>query len=278
MLLRRVIEHVKTQNWTAVALDFVIVVVGVFIGIQVSNWNDARGERQRETQILGDIATDIAADIEGYDIAIDGALVRIATMNYIFENTPSAALSALMPDTEQVELHLSWSSDMEESVRLGSQNNEFNFEEYAAAAKESLWSSAVIVGNVERSATASDALVNSGELGILRNKEIVRQLQEYRLITAAIENSQDVTFRPARDAAIEVGQKFGLAAFGAVDEEKFLQLVSAEPELAATLQSQLGWATGHYLMLVAADQSAHRLLQNIRTELGEMPGQTDGVK
>ncbi|HUH00041.1 MAG TPA: hypothetical protein VMQ83_12835 [Gammaproteobacteria bacterium] len=29
MLLRRVIEHVKTQNWTAVALDFFIVVVGI---------------------------------------------------------------------------------------------------------------------------------------------------------------------------------------------------------------------------------------------------------
>lgn len=42
MLPRRVIEHVKNQNWTAVALDFVIVVAGVFIGIQVSNWNDAR--------------------------------------------------------------------------------------------------------------------------------------------------------------------------------------------------------------------------------------------
>jgi hypothetical protein len=45
MLLRRVASHVSNQNWTAVAIDFVIVVVGVFIGIQVSNWND---ERQRE--------------------------------------------------------------------------------------------------------------------------------------------------------------------------------------------------------------------------------------
>ena len=52
MLLRRVIEHVKAQNWTAVALDFVIVVVGVFIGIQVSNWNDARGERVAERRAL----------------------------------------------------------------------------------------------------------------------------------------------------------------------------------------------------------------------------------
>ena len=41
MILRRVAEHVKAQNWFAVAIDFVIVVVGVFIGIQVSNWNEA---------------------------------------------------------------------------------------------------------------------------------------------------------------------------------------------------------------------------------------------
>ncbi|WP_375206292.1 hypothetical protein [Hyphococcus sp.] len=52
MLLRRVIDHVKAQNWTAVALDFIIVVVGVFIGIQVSNWNAARGERSAERRAL----------------------------------------------------------------------------------------------------------------------------------------------------------------------------------------------------------------------------------
>lgn len=37
MILPRVIEHVKAQNWTAVALDFIIVIVGALIGIQVSN-------------------------------------------------------------------------------------------------------------------------------------------------------------------------------------------------------------------------------------------------
>ena len=42
MILRRVIKHVKAQHWTAVFLDFVIVVLGVFLGLQVSNWNAAR--------------------------------------------------------------------------------------------------------------------------------------------------------------------------------------------------------------------------------------------
>lgn len=55
MLLRRVMDHVKTQNWTAVALDFVIVVVGVFIGIQVANWNEARAERAQEAAILAQL-------------------------------------------------------------------------------------------------------------------------------------------------------------------------------------------------------------------------------
>jgi hypothetical protein len=59
MLLRRVIEHVKAQNWTAVALDFVIVVVGVFIGIQVSNWNGVRAERAQEADILFALREDI---------------------------------------------------------------------------------------------------------------------------------------------------------------------------------------------------------------------------
>jgi hypothetical protein len=52
MILRRVIEHVNAQNWTAVALDFVTVVAGVFIGIQVSNWNDARQDKADEAAAL----------------------------------------------------------------------------------------------------------------------------------------------------------------------------------------------------------------------------------
>ena len=33
MILRRITKHVKDQNWFAVGIDFIIVVVRVFIGI-----------------------------------------------------------------------------------------------------------------------------------------------------------------------------------------------------------------------------------------------------
>ena len=48
MVIRRIREHVATHNWFAVAVDLAIVIIGVFIGIQVSNWNAARLERNQE--------------------------------------------------------------------------------------------------------------------------------------------------------------------------------------------------------------------------------------
>jgi hypothetical protein len=63
MILRRITEHVKAQNWLAVGLDFLIVVVGVFVGLQVSNWNE---DQQRtataqvfEERLIGDIRNEI---------------------------------------------------------------------------------------------------------------------------------------------------------------------------------------------------------------------------
>ena len=63
MLLRRVIEHVNAQNWTAIALDFVIVVVGVFIGIQVSNWNERLAFEKREQILLRELRSEIAQNM-----------------------------------------------------------------------------------------------------------------------------------------------------------------------------------------------------------------------
>lgn len=71
MILRRITEHVKAQNWTAVGLDFVIVVTGVFIGIQVSNWNEVRRDHAEEKVILGRLSEEISANLEATDQAVD---------------------------------------------------------------------------------------------------------------------------------------------------------------------------------------------------------------
>lgn len=62
MILRSVARHVREQNWVAIGIDFAIVVLGVFVGIQVSNWNVERHESRRAQGYLSRIQEDLTAD------------------------------------------------------------------------------------------------------------------------------------------------------------------------------------------------------------------------
>lgn len=67
MQLRRIIAHLKEQNWTAVVLDFAIVVIGVVVGLQVNNWNDSRHDAMRGDQYLERIHADLMSDVAAID-------------------------------------------------------------------------------------------------------------------------------------------------------------------------------------------------------------------
>ncbi|MEN1728696.1 MAG: hypothetical protein AAGJ52_09670 [Pseudomonadota bacterium] len=51
-------KHVHEQNWFAVGIDFLIVVIGVFIGIQVANWNAQRLEDRQESRLIQRLIVD----------------------------------------------------------------------------------------------------------------------------------------------------------------------------------------------------------------------------
>lgn len=59
MILRRITKHLTEQNWLAVTLDFLIVVFGVFIGLQASNWNTERQDRIEEAAFLEQLHNDL---------------------------------------------------------------------------------------------------------------------------------------------------------------------------------------------------------------------------
>ena len=64
MLLRSITKHVKDQNWFAVALDFFIVVVGILIAFQITEWNEARQQGKLEQSYLVRLASDLEENIE----------------------------------------------------------------------------------------------------------------------------------------------------------------------------------------------------------------------
>ena len=44
----RFLTHLRQQEWTAFAIEFALVVIGVLVGLQVSNWNETRVEAATE--------------------------------------------------------------------------------------------------------------------------------------------------------------------------------------------------------------------------------------
>ena len=52
MILRRLSQHLREQNWTAITIEFVLLVAGVFLGIQVANWNEDRQQAARQSNYL----------------------------------------------------------------------------------------------------------------------------------------------------------------------------------------------------------------------------------
>jgi DNA-binding transcriptional regulator of glucitol operon len=71
MSLRRVVEHLKHQHWTAILIYLVIVVLGVFIGIQVSNWNAERETRQKAAVFTGRLRADLRVEAWAYECLIE---------------------------------------------------------------------------------------------------------------------------------------------------------------------------------------------------------------
>ncbi len=52
MIIRKLSDAIREQNWFTVILEILIVVVGIFIGLQVDEWNQTRLENQRAHQAL----------------------------------------------------------------------------------------------------------------------------------------------------------------------------------------------------------------------------------
>lgn len=65
------IEHVRDQNWTAVALDFIIVVGGVFVGLQAQEWSERRDAAARARSLEARLAADFEGLVERIASGVD---------------------------------------------------------------------------------------------------------------------------------------------------------------------------------------------------------------
>jgi hypothetical protein len=142
MILNRLAEGLKNQRWGIVVLEVLIVVVGIFIGLQVDDWNEARKNRVVEQEYLGRLWTELKLNEDILKKIVD---VHYGFADHILEVT-RYILSAV-PDTE-------W---------------------HARLATERLGGG--VLPALQLNFAAYDELIATGRLAIIRNQDLRTALQ-----------------------------------------------------------------------------------------------------
>ncbi len=91
MILRKLADAIREQNWSTVILEILIVVVGIFIGLQVDGWNEGRKKQQDiELQLLriADDAAVLLAETDQLIVDFDNRIARAQIALEVLDGTP----------------------------------------------------------------------------------------------------------------------------------------------------------------------------------------------
>jgi hypothetical protein len=91
MIFTRLFAHIRSQHWGALQLELMVVIVGVFLGLQIDNWNDERKTRHLEIELLESLATDLADTVGDLDYNVALMDSGIASANELLEHMDSSA-------------------------------------------------------------------------------------------------------------------------------------------------------------------------------------------
>lgn len=83
MILRRLASAMRRQDWFAILTEFVIVVAGIVVAIQLDNWNEARLKVERAVEYRARLVEDLRYD-----------LIVMERRNNYFEDVLDFALQA----------------------------------------------------------------------------------------------------------------------------------------------------------------------------------------
>ena len=100
MIIQRFTEAIRSQNWANAFIEFIIVVLGIFVGLQANNWNESRLDRKQEHEslerLLGEAESAVAfidRQIAVFSSVIDSQRVLlelVASNGEVPENTEVA--------------------------------------------------------------------------------------------------------------------------------------------------------------------------------------------
>tara|TARA_X000000950_G_scaffold243510_2_gene298994 strand:+ start:332746 stop:333525 length:780 start_codon:yes stop_codon:yes gene_type:complete len=85
MILRRLATSIRKQDWFAVIIETSIVVFGVYLGVQLGNWNSTRQQRVEYEQSLDRALMEVRGNLEAIEYQIEVVEERLPAIQAAIE-------------------------------------------------------------------------------------------------------------------------------------------------------------------------------------------------
>ena len=103
MQLRRVIDRFRRQDWFSVGIELAVLILGIVLGLQATDWSNARRDRADEQNYLERLLADNSANLAELQRAVQTDAQRAAKIRSIAEALGDATAQ---PDADALQVAL----------------------------------------------------------------------------------------------------------------------------------------------------------------------------
>ena len=209
MRLRRFTSHLKQQDWFAVALDILVVVVGIYIGLQVNNLNEERKEREEEFEFMSRLLDDAVYN--------EQQIKNIISRHQNRAVMAKQALDVLLDPNVQ-------------------------FEDPALSMFHMLLS--VDIASLRLYTGTYDELISSGKMGLLRDVKLKMLVQDeagiHRFAQGSLENFRSIATSPIPYSWKHTTYSQGQTNFGQLPESYDFDTLREDKEFVGAINNSIG--------------------------------------
>lgn len=126
MIIKRITDALRRQDWVTVFIELLLVVVGILLALQITNWNEERIRHNEETQLIQKIIDDLEIDGEVIAKSIDRFTIQQSVNNQVFKETQGTAEFSDEVPYQQLRIYvlfeLAFSTNHTDSIKKLSNN------------------------------------------------------------------------------------------------------------------------------------------------------------
>ena len=244
MLLRRITEHVKAQNWFAVFLDFLIVVVGILIAFQITEWNEARADRQKEVEFFESVLENLRSDLAEYDSTLTVTEWRMSAINQINREITGTDIPHSLINPLEVQ-------------EIIEPTPEFDFGTAGPTA-------IAFLATFEGDRSAFDALISTGDIRIIRNKKLLKELQDYYVRMDGFDEMEK-RLTVFRDQLHEQRSLAGVASTDQMTIGELADIVAEHPAFFASMRGSWHFSEFHRRGIIGERKAVEALIARIES-------------